>query len=79
MVMSIQEVRRARFDRWLDDIVENVVGSNETSPQLRTEFVKWANLLRRVAEYDIELAADVHIGAIMLAYTLGISIIGKAS
>ena len=76
--MSIQKARRARFDRWLDGIVENVVGSNDASPQLRTEFVEWANLLRRVAEYDIELAGDVHIGSIMLDYTLGISIIEKA-
>jgi hypothetical protein len=66
--MSEQNPMRARFNSGMDRLVENVVKQNLGTSEYRAEYVKMTGLLRRVADYDPELAADLFTSAMMLSY-----------
>jgi hypothetical protein len=59
----------------MDALVENVVSTNLISPEFRKEYIKATNLLRRVAQYDTQLAYDLYVSMTMFSYTFGVGVI----
>jgi hypothetical protein len=55
-----------KFNRRMDELVENVISRNLVSPEYRAEYVKAAGLYRRVAEYDPRLAQEFLLSTTML-------------
>ena len=58
----------ARFNRRLDELVDNVMNHKDFSPEFTREYVKATNLHRQVAEYDVRLAQELFISTLMFAY-----------
>ena len=60
------------FNQKMDRLVENFVAS-KSRPELVTEYVKFVNLCRRVAVYDVDLAMELFLAGVFLGYQLGMS------
>ena len=60
------------FNQKMDKLVENFVAS-KSRPELVTEYVKFLNLCRRVAVYDVDLAMELFLAGVFLGYQLGVS------
>jgi hypothetical protein len=73
--MASQTDDLTRFNKWMDALVENVVSTNLISPEFRKEYIKATNLLRRVAQYDTQLAYDLYVSMTMFSYTFGVGVI----
>jgi hypothetical protein len=71
------ETERIRFDRRMDELVRHVVSQDIGTPEFRTEYVKAANLLKRVADYDPELASELLLTIWMCAYHFAIGVTPK--
>lgn len=74
-----QAADRAKLNRWMDRLVENMVGLESASTRFKAEHVRQANLLRRVAEYDPELARELIVGTVMFSYYSALSVTDKLS
>jgi hypothetical protein len=75
--MASQSTDLTRFNRRMDQLVENVVSTNSLTPEFRKEYIRTTNLLRRVAEYDSDLACELFVSIAMFSYTLGAGVINK--
>ena len=75
--MISQKTESTRFNRRLDELVENVMNHKDFSPEFTREYVKATNLYRRVAEYDVNLAEELLISAWMYSYYFAIGITNK--
>jgi hypothetical protein len=73
--MDNQSDDLTRFNKWMDELVENVVSTNLNSPEFRKEYIKATNLLRRVAEYDTQLASELYVSMTRFSYTFGIGVV----
>jgi hypothetical protein len=76
--MANQSSDLTRFNKRMDELVENVVSTNLISPEFRREYVKATSLLRRVAQYDTQLAYDLYVSIAMFSYAFGIGVIEKS-
>ena len=74
-----QKTNLVRFNEEMDELVANVISNNLGTPEFRTEYVKAANLYKRVAEYDVELASELLPSTMMFAYTFALGIIDKVA
>jgi hypothetical protein len=72
--MSYQETERIRFNQWIDELVGNVISRNLGTAEFRAEYVKAANLYKRVAEFDPKLASDLWLSTMMVSYTFALGI-----
>ena len=72
IVLENQDLALILFNQKMDRLVENFLAS-KSRPELVTEYVKFVNLCRRVAVYDVDLAMEVFLAAVMLGYQFGIS------
>ena len=59
------------FSQKMDSLVENFLSSRSGTPELKAEYVKFANLCRRIGVYDINLAWEVFYGAMTLSFQFG--------
>ena len=75
--MAEQKADLVRFNRRLDELVDNVMGSNLGTAEFRAEYVKATNLYRRVAVYDVGLASDLFLSALMFSYHFKLDICNK--
>ena len=60
------------FNQKMDRLVENFMAS-KSKPELVKEYVKFVNLCRQVAVYDVDLAMEVFLAAVFLGYQFGVS------
>lgn len=75
--MTSPDVERNQFNRLIDDLVARAVTMNLISREYTAEYVKAANLCRRVAEFDPPLAFELLVSGIMLSYTAGVAVIRR--
>ncbi|MGP8125135.1 MAG: hypothetical protein ACLQEQ_04600 [Nitrososphaerales archaeon] len=75
--MSNQRPDLVRFNRRMDELIENVVGQNLLTPEFRAQYVKAVGLYRRVAESDTELAWDLFVSTAMYSYSFFEGLIEK--
>ena len=54
--MENQNYALVLFNKKLDGLVENFMTSKTAKPELKTEYIRFANICRRVAVYDVDLA-----------------------
>ncbi len=64
-----------RFNRWMDELVENAASRDAISPEFRKELIRATNLLRQVAEHDTQLAREIWVSFAMVSYTFSTGII----
>ena len=64
--MENQNYALILFNKKLDGLVENFMTSKTAKPELKTEYVRFANICRRVAVYDVDLAREVFVTAMAL-------------
>ena len=77
--MKYQSAELTRFNKRIDELVENVISRDLVSPEFRREYVRAVSLLRQVAEYDTQLAAELLVSMAVVSYTFGIGVIKEAS
>ena len=58
--MDNQNYALVLFNKKLDGLVENFMTNKSAKPELKTEYVRFANICRRVAVYDVDLAWEVY-------------------
>jgi hypothetical protein len=75
--MINQSPELIRFNKRLDELVDNVMKQQVASENFRREYVKATNLYRRIASYDVELAQDVFVSTLMFAYTFAVGVTDK--
>ena len=75
--MINQNPELVRFNKRLDELVDNVLKQDVASAEFRREYVKATNLYRRIATYDVELAWDVFSSTLMFAYTFAVGVTDK--
>ena len=76
--MTSPDVERNQFNRLIDDMITRAVMMNLISREYTVEYVKAANLCRRVAEFDPQLAFELLVSGIMLSYTAGMAVIRRS-
>jgi len=54
--MINQNPELVRFNKRLDELVDNVMKQDVASADFRREYVEATNLYRRIAAYDVEMA-----------------------
>ena len=72
--MSNQDPELVRFNRRLDELVDNIMKQGVGSSDFRREYVKATNLYRRIAAYDVELAREVLASTLIFAYTFAVGV-----
>jgi len=75
--MINQNPELIRFNKRLDELVDNVIRQEVASADFRREYIKATNLCRRLANYDVELAWDVFSSTLMFAYTFAVGVTDK--
>ena len=75
--MTNQELDKIRFNARMDSLVENVIARNLLSPEFRAEYVKAADLYRRVADHDARLASEILFSSMMLCYHFAVASTAK--
>ena len=75
--MATADIDRNQFNRRVDKLIARVEVGNPISREFTAELVNTANLCRRVAEYDPQLASELLISGIMLSYTTGVAVIKR--
>ena len=57
-----------RFNKRIEELIENIPSQNLLTPQFRTEYVRVMNLYKKVADYDTQLARDILESTFMFTY-----------
>lgn len=70
-MMESRDLAIILFNQKMDRLVENFLSSKEAAPELKAEYVKFANICRRIGVYDVDLAWEVFYGAVMLGFCFG--------
>ena len=65
------------FNQKMDRLVENFLSSKSEKPELKAEYVKFANVCRRIGFYDVDLAWEVFFSAIMFGETFCRTVLGE--
>ena len=65
------------FNPKMDKLVENFLRSEDAAPELKTEYVKFVNICRRIGVYNVDLAWEVFYGALMLGFCFGRMALGE--
>lgn len=71
------ENERIRFNERIDGLVRHAISQDIGSPEFRAEYVKAAGLLKRVAEYNPELASELLLSLWMYAYHFALGVTSK--
>lgn len=71
--MESRDLAIILFNQRMDGLIENVLMSKSGTPRLKAEYVKFANICRRIGVYDVDLAWEAYYSAMMLSYWFGIS------
>ena len=66
--MESRDLAIIQFNRKMDRLIENVLVSKSGTPALKAEYIKFANICRRIGVYDVDLAWEAFYSAMMLGY-----------
>ncbi len=69
--MTLDTSERVRFNIYLDGVLSNMYDRDLFSQDFRKQFSKMVSLYRRIAEYDVKLAQEVSIEAMILVHAGG--------
>ena len=75
--MINQNPELVRFNKRLDELVDNVMKQDVASADFRRQYVKATNLYRRIAAYDVQLAQEVFASTLVFAYTFAVGVTTK--
>ena len=69
--MESRDLAIILFNQKMDTLIENVLTSKSGTPELNAEYVKFANICRRIGVYDVNLAWEVFYSGMTLGYAFG--------
>jgi hypothetical protein len=69
--MESRDIAIILFNQKMDRLIENALMSKSGTPAVKAEYVKFANVCRRIGVHDVDLAWEAFYSAMMLGYAFG--------
>ena len=72
IILEDNDLALILFNQKMDRLVQNFLKNKSGRPEPDEEYLKFANICRRVAVYDVDLAWEAYVTAMTLGYGFGV-------